>query len=534
VEKNKSKSRFFVKNVAVAVVLFTVTVAFLFSGCTKSQNSNTKNSQSFGITPSEGVYYSLFVRSFSDSDNDGTGDFNGITDKLDYLHSLGITGIWLLPIFPSHSYHGYDVDDYYSVNPDYGTMEDFENLILQCNKRKINVMIDITFNHSSKYNDWFIKSKDSNDPHRTWYHWINTPNNTKVWGHKLWNEDSSHPGNYYAGEFDSGMPDFNLENTELRAELKKVLKFWLDKGVSGFRFDAAGHIYDKIKMPEGFVCSTEKSAEFWKEITNYLKSTRSDQYSVAEVWSSTHIRALSLAGLDSVFHFDLGDNYIINSIKNNSAGNNNYAHIVQNDFLSYEKYNQNFIDAPFLTNHDQARVAGLLRSNTANLKLAAGMYILGQGVPFVYYGEEIGMMSGANDESKRTPMLWGDKGETTWASQADCIYNKKTIPVKVQNKDKDSLLNYYRKLINFRNSHQAFVKGKFSPLDTKNEKISSWTMEYSENVSEKAYVYHNLSEEETVISVPENLKIVFSTYEKKTKLKENKLTVPAKCSVVLL
>ena len=130
--------------------------------------------------PTEGVYYSMFVRSFADSNKDGNGDFNGIVKKLDYLNDgkndttsdLGITGIWLLPIFPSGSYHGYNVDDYYNVNPEYGTMKDFENMISECHKRGISVIIDMTCNHSSNYNDWFIKSKDPKDPHRAWYRWI--------------------------------------------------------------------------------------------------------------------------------------------------------------------------------------------------------------------------------------------------------------------------------------------------------------------------------------------------------------------------
>jgi glycosidase len=479
-------------------------------GCSKD-TAATASSSTAQQNPQGGVYYSLFVRSFADSDGDGIGDFNGIKQQLDYFSDLGIKGLWLLPIYPSPSYHGYDVDDYYDVNPQYGTMEDFEALIEACRQRGISVMLDITFNHSSSNNKWFIASKNPEDPHRAWYHWIseNPANemtdsaskyniNANVWGHKLWTKSGN---SYYAGEFHDGMPDFNLDCQELREELKKVLKFWTEKGVSGFRFDAAGHIYDKVKMPADFTDSTKSSADFWKEMLDYLKSINPSTYNVAEVWDNTSVRAQSLAGLDSVFHFDMGDNYILKAVKEHSAGNNNLAHVLENDFVAYRKYNPGFIDAPFLTNHDQPRIAGNLKGDVASLKLAAGMYLLSQGVPFVYYGEEIGMMSGTKDETKRTPLLWGngDRYETTWAAEADCVYNTNTVSVKDQLKDKNSLLNYYRKLINFRNATPAF-DGKLSAFDFGTGAFSSWIME---NGDEKVLVVHNVSLENQELSLPD-------------------------------
>ena len=385
-----------VKQVTISKSIFIfLMLAFLagISGCKKVTSNKAAAARSVKNSvlsnPQGGVYYSLFVRSFADSDGDGTGDFDGITEQLDYLYDLGIRGLWLLPVFPSPSYHGYDVDDYYDVNPDYGTMQDFEELLAACHERGISVMLDITFNHSSSTNKWFTASKNPQDPHRAWYHWIseNPENsmtdqaskynlNANIWGHKLWNKVGN---SYYAGEFFDGMPDFNLDCLELREELKNVISFWMDKGVSGFRFDAAGHIYDKIKMPAGFDASNEASASFWKEIIDFTKSKNAHSYSVAEVWDTTSIRAQALAGLDSVFHFDLGDNYILNTIKNKSAGSNNLAHIIANDFAAYRKYNESFIDAPFLTNHDQARLAGNLKGDIPALKLAAGMYLLAPG-----------------------------------------------------------------------------------------------------------------------------------------------------------
>ena len=500
--------------------------------------------------PQSGVYYSLFVRSFADSDGDGKGDFDGITEHLDYLYDLGIRGLWLLPIFPSPSYHGYDVDDYYDVNPDYGTMQDFEELLAACKARGISVILDITFNHSSSSNKWFLASKNPEDPHRAWYHWISeNPVNemtddvskyslsTNVWGHKLWNKT---PNGYYAGLFWDGMPDFNLDSRELREELKNVISFWMDKGVSGFRFDAAGHVYNKIKMPAGFENTTEAAADFWKEIIDYTKSKNPLTYSVAEVWDTTNVRAQALMGLDSVFHFDMGDNYILNSIKNKTAGKNNLAHILENDFAAYKKYNPDFIDAPFLTNHDQARLAGNLKGNVAELKLAAGMYLLSQGVPFVYYGEELGMMSGTKDETKRTPFLWAGMDskkkpayQTSWAAQADCIYNTKTVGLDVQKKDKNSLYNYYKKIINFRNSNSAFSKGStLSAYDTDNAAINSWIMT-SRDGNARALVIHNVSDKPVVLALPSDFdpSAAFSTNPVKNN-KDGTITVPSLTTAV--
>ena len=521
------------------IILILLASALLFAGCGKTKTASSKKTHA--LNPRQGVYYSLFVRSFADSDGNGTGDFNGIRSKLDYLEDLGISGIWLLPIYPSGSYHGYDVDDYYAVNPDYGTMQDFEALVSECKSRGIAVMLDITFNHSSSNNPWFKASKNPDDPHRKWYHWIseNPANeytddsskynvNQKIWGHNLWNKSGN---GWYAGEFYDGMPDFNLDCPELRRELKNVLRFWTEKGVSGFRFDAAGHIYDKIKMPSDFTDSTSSSQAFWKEISDYLDEINPENYCVGEVWENTSIRAAALGGLNSVFHFDMGDTYILGNIREKSAGANNFAHVLENDYEAYSRYNKNFIDAPFLSNHDQARIAGNLKGNVEELKVAAGMYILTQGIPFVYYGEEIGMMSGTKDETKRTPLLWGekDKAQTSWASDADCIYNTNTKSIRTQEKDKSSLLNYYKELINFRNGCPAF-NGKLSAFDTGNSSLSSWKMK---NGNDEVLVVHNVSAENTVLELPGNASYtpLFQT-KKSAKNGGSSITIPPLCTMV--
>jgi alpha-amylase len=490
-------------------------------------------------TPSEGVYYSLFVRSFADSNGDGVGDFNGITAKLDYLNDgndltttdLGITGIWLLPIYPSQTYHGYDVDDYYGVNPDYGTMADFENLVKECRKRGISVILDMTCNHSSIYNQWFIDSRNPADPHRTWYRWISADDtrysvNQQIWGHRVWNQ---YKGFYYAGLFGSNMPDFNLDDPALRQEFKNVMKFWLDKGVAGFRYDAASHVYNRAKTPAG-TNSVESAVAWWKEITSYDKSVRPDAFTVGEVWEPNTTRAQYIAGLGSDFHFDLGTK-IVDEVRSENAGNNSFANGLQGEYERLALSNPDYIDAPFLTNHDQNRIAGLLRGDPAKLKLAAAMYMFAEGVPFIYYGEEIGMMGAKPDEQLRTPMMWNKAGrdrlQTTWESSR---YNNKTLTVAEQQKDPQSLLQYYKRIIRIKTAHPALYRGRFKAVNTGSEFVSSWAMESAE---EKAFVMHNLSGNPVTVTIPDGyvLPLVFASV--KTEVTGGKITLAPYSSAVL-
>lgn len=536
--------------------------------------------------PGEGVYYSLFVRSFADGNGDGIGDFKGLTKKLDYLNDgndltvsdLGITGIWLLPIFPSQSYHGYDVDDYYAVNPDYGTMEDFETFLAEAKKRGISVIIDMTCNHSSSYNKWFIESKKPDSPYRTWYRWITDLDFTEnggVYNRKqkglagnIWTIDLSNPVvdangkpvmdksgqpvmNYYAGLFSTNMPDFNMDEPAVRAEFKKVFKFWLDKGVSGFRFDAAGHVYNVAEVKPGSE-TLSKAVEFWKEMNAYVWEEKPEAYNVAEVWEPTATRARYMGGMQSNFHFDLGtlipniiNNQEINDKKNqpedmDKSSYNGFARSLAGEYAMYARNNPDYIDAPFLSNHDQPRSSAALRNNPAKIKLAADMYILAEGVPFIYYGEEIAMKSGADDPTKRTPMVWKpagkDKLTPTWCDSGAygnvSVYNKKTVPVSEQENDPDSILNHYKRVIRVKTAHPALYKGRLTPVPCDSAVLESWVMECDE---EKAFVVHNVSSvKDVTVPLPEgcNMPMVYAA-NPAAKVKDGKITVPAMSSVVL-
>lgn len=524
--------------------------------------------------PTTGVYYSLFVRSFADGNGDGIGDFKGLTKRLDYLNDgddstttdLGVTGLWLLPVFESPSYHGYDVDNYYKINPEYGTMEDFETFVKEARKRGIDVILDMTCNHSSFYNDWFIQSRKPDSPYRTWYRWITDNDsierggkynlNQKIWGHKVWNIDltnQSDPDNYsyYAGVFTSSMPDYNMDEQAVREEFKKVFKFWLDKGVAGFRFDAAGHIYNSVEVMPGTPTIT-KAVSFWKEMNDYILSVKPDAYSVAEVWEPTAVRAKYMAGMQSNFHFDLGT--LITQIINNQEMNDNknvpddpdtstyngYARSLESEYAMYAENNKNYIDAPFLSNHDQARSAAGLRNKPAKMKLAADMYILAEGIPFIYYGEEIGMKSGADDPTKRTPLVWKPEGKDkltpTWCNSGAygnvSVYNKKTVPISEQQKDPDSLLNHYKRVIRVKTAHPALFEGRLKAVSTGSAVLESYVME---SETEKAFVVHNISSKRTeTVQLPEgtDMPIVYMA-NPGAEVKDGKLTVPPMTSVVL-
>lgn len=529
-EKRKLRYNFFMKIFSKKNCEFLFTSIFLVSIFSCAKNQSPKIAQ-----PAKGVYYCIFVRSFADSNGDGIGDLNGIASKLDYLENLGVSGIWLMPIFPSHSYHGYDVDDYYNVNEEYGTISDLENLCAKCAERGISVILDLPLNHSSIHNKWFLQSIDEKNPKHSWYRWANPQENpdinfnATIWQHKVWNKRGE---NFYSGLYYDGMPDFNHDNLEVRDEFKNIIKFWLEKGVSGFRFDAASHIYNSAKLPSSVKDGQERALNFWNEICSYAKSVKSDAFMVGEVWESNGTRAEYMRSIPSTFHFDLGTK-IINAIKNSDGMNNSIAAGLLNDYELYAQKNPNFIDAPFLTNHDQNRSPLQFKNDERCVKLAAAMYLFLPGIPFVYYGEEIAMNGAKPDEQIRTPFIWSSKSnekmQTDWIESK---YNAKTKGAAEQLKDKNSVLNFYKDAIHFRNSNEVFSHGKFLPYETKNSKITSWTLESGEK---KVFVFFNLADEEQKIARPkqsENFKILFSANPNGAKISNDEILLAPKNAVV--
>ena len=413
------------------------------------------------------TWYEIFVYAFCDSDGDGIGDLRGVISKLDYLEELGVTGIWLMPIHPSTTYHKYNVSDYYAIDPDYGTMEDFEALLAQCQERGIKVIMDLVLNHSGSEHAWFkeavaylqtLPAGAEPDPtackYLNYYTFVSADScptgYSAVAGTTNW---------FYESKFSYDMPDLNLANEELRSELTQVMKFWLDKGVGGFRLDAAKEFYSG---------DAPKNIEVLSWIQQTATSLDPDCYLVAEVWDSFGaITDYYKSGITSIFDYPFGNNSgkIITVIQ--GAGNpskvSSYATALEKADTAYRGNNPDYIDAPFLSNHDVGRIAGYVGRDPAKTKLAGAMNILMSGSVFIYYGEEIGMICGAiDDPSYRAPMYWNaDRTDGTASPAPGC-----TLPeeypmgsLEEQADDDTSVYNYYRQAIAIRNALPVISHG---------------------------------------------------------------------------
>ena len=415
-------------------------------------------------------YYEIFVGSYYDSDGNGMGDLKGIIEKLDYIEYMGFNGIWLMPIMQSPTYHKYDVSDYMSIDFQYGTIDDFKALVEACHKKGINLVIDMVINHSSSNHKWFTqacqylkgleegKEPDLEEcPYVGYYMFSREKLNDTYYA-------VSGTGNwYYEGSFWSGMPDLNLENEALRKELEAVADFWLDLGVDGFRMDAAMHF--KENNP-----TANNEALNW--LYSYCKQKNPDFYMVSEVWAGlTSVAQYYASMTPSMFNFDSAS---AEGILAKSARGTFPASVLVDRMISYHEefsaHNPEYIDAPFLSNHDQVRIANSLNNNEEHLKMAAGMLLMMNGSPFVYYGEEIGMASkGTKDENKRIPMVWSatdSTGATRGPLDADRGLTSAFEAVDEQLKDGHSLLNYYRRGLRLRNENPEIARGEIKKIDS--------------------------------------------------------------------
>ncbi|MCA9837028.1 MAG: DUF3459 domain-containing protein [Trueperaceae bacterium] len=420
--------------------------------------------------PSKGVFYEIFVRSFQDSDGDGIGDFNGITERLDYLQDLGITGIWLMPVNPSPSYHGYDVTDYYAVNADYGSLDDFKTLLESAHERGIQVIIDLVVNHTSDQHPWFLKAKLGQEPYRDYYLWqTEDPGWRGVSGSPAWHKTET---GYYLGLFWSGMPDLNYRNPAIVQEMKNVAQFWLELGVDGFRIDAIQHV---LESESGNIRNVPETFAWLEDFESFIKTINPEAFLVGETWTDTE----TIAKYHSQSHLDMSFNYplytaVLAGIQKRSATDLKFA-LDQDNRL----YPENSQKAIFISNHDQVRPAtslSPLRRDVERLKLAAGLLLSLPGTPFIYYGEEIGMPNGKEDkdEAKRTPMRW-DENTNAGFSEHNPWYAFSTedaaISVSAESKNANSLLNHYKKLIELRTQNPALTKGSLELIDLSDSSV---------------------------------------------------------------
>jgi alpha-amylase len=406
------------------------------------------------------TFYEIFVRSFFDSNGDGIGDLQGIIQKLDYLNDgnpathtdLGITGIWLMPIFPSPSYHGYDVNDYMAVNPDYGTLDDLKQLLQEAHERGIHIILDMPLNHTSTANTWFQKSLDPNSSYRNWYIWSDSdPGYAGPWGEQVWHPSPTGKG-YYYGVFDSSMPDLNYANPEVLKAVQDVLRFWLqDVGVDGFRFDGARYLVEDGKT----MADSPDNHVWFQQMRMFIKGIDPQALLLGEVWTDDFTVSTYMKGdqLDLAFDFDLANAML-------TSANLGSAEKADNQLTFSLKTFPDGSSAPFLANHDMDRTASQLGGDTEKAKNAALMLLTSEGVPFVYYGEEIGMQgkrgSENTDINRRLPMQWtaADNAGFTSATPWNPVYPFHAgTNVAFENSPPDSLLNLYRRLILLRSQH---------------------------------------------------------------------------------
>lgn len=415
------------------------------------------------------VFYEIFVRSFKDSDGDGIGDFNGITEQLDYLQGLGVTGLWLMPIHPAASYHGYDVLDYYAVSPDFGTMDDFKNLLAEARARNIRVIIDLVLNHTAYNHPWFRAALTSDPVYRQWYIWRDTASTEPgPWNQQVWYKS---PNGYYFAIFWDRMPDLNYDTPAVRDEAKAIAKFWLQEvGIDGFRLDAVRYLVEEDKR----MADSPGTHVFLAEWGEYYRSLNPEAFTVGEAWTDNGNVAKYTntdTELDSAFNFDFSDAMLAAL----SEGSTTLLNFQLKATLQLFPQQDN---ANFITNHDQPRVmtqlSGSAEVKLAKAKAAAVILLTAPGIPFIYYGEEIGMTGPKPDERIRTPMQWtADKhaGFTTGTPWAIANNDYKQVNVAAQTGQADSLLEHYRALIALRNAHAALRSGETLVLEAGSKRL---------------------------------------------------------------
>ena len=427
------------------------------------------------------VFYEIFVRSFYDSNGDGRGDFAGLTEKLDYLNDgnpntttdLGITGIWLMPIMPSPSYHGYDVTDYKGIESDYGNMAGFEAFLAAAHQRGIKVIIDLVLNHTSSQHPWFTQSRASTTgPYRDWYLWSATnPGYVGPWGQSVW---ASHNGSFNYALFWSGMPDLNWRKPEVKTAMWDAVQFWLNKGVDGYRLDAVKYLIEDSLQSASIVKfeNTDGTFTILKEFSEVVRAANPNAFTIGEAWSSSPsvVPYSTENRLDACFEFDQAL-AIVNAVNSgNPAGLRSQLNLVDQVYPKLQY-------GTFLTNHDQERVFSTLAGNLPKMKQAASLYLTLPGVPFLYYGEEVGMLGTGVDEDKRKPMQWNagtHAGFTTGTPWRSINSNFGLWNVASQEASDSSLLSYYKRLIAIRNQSEVLQKGYYLPVTAVPSRVLSY------------------------------------------------------------
>ncbi|MCD1597104.1 alpha-amylase family glycosyl hydrolase [Rheinheimera aquimaris] len=442
-----------------AFTLSALALSLLLAGCKPAQVTEPQASKPLAPAVQQqtadaawwqqAVFYQIWPRSFFDTDADGHGDFNGMTAKLPYLQELGVNALWLTPMFEAPSYHGYDFTEFYQVESDYGSMAEFDAFLRAAESHGMKVILDLVINHISSEHDWFKRSAAGEAPYKDYFIWRDDmPAAGSGWGHAwsnndqpgaVWHYNKTRNAFYYAA-FGASQPDLNLRHPDVIAEMKKMAKFWLDRGVAGFRLDAV-----RFAMEGGpdAQADTDETIAYWQDFNQYVKSVNPQAYLVGEAWVDIPVAARYYGdgkALDQGFDFEVGYK-ILGLLKPDAGAEAQFGTMGSNkqtaaDATVLQQNVQQRLDsvaplsffAPFLTNHDQERIAYQLREQDAKAKQAATMLFSSPGTPYIYYGEEIGLTQGGtgHDVYKRAPMLWDNskqagftQSDTSWVEQQE-------------------------------------------------------------------------------------------------------------------
>jgi len=491
------------------------------------------------------VVYQIWPRSFNDSNKDGIGDIQGIIQKLNYLKFLGINQIWLSPVFVSpNKDYGYDIQDYYNIQPEFGSLEDMDQLIIEAKKRDIVIIMDLVANHTSDQHPWFQDAlKNKNSKYRDYYFFREgkdnrEPNNwISLFGGSAWTKVKDEDNMYYLSLFTPQQTDLNWENPEVRKEIEKILRFWLDRGISGFRMDVINIISKKEGLPDknphkkgyqfadDYIVSREKSHDYIQEMyTNILKEYPGLFIGEGLLINPSQAKRYCGANsneLDLMFHFDTV------LIGCGPLGKYDFRKFYQWSIKEFKKIyfkwqlasdNDDFYLGNFLSNHDNGRAVSRFgndrKYHKESAKALQTLIFMSRGTPFIYQGEEIGMTNivldvedwkdfeAINDyevlqtmmhlpkgiakkvvqkmtrDQARTPMQWSSKEYAGFSSYKPWMVinpNYTSINVEEQLSDSDSILNFTRNCINLYKSDDCFAFGKIEPLYQEHNQLLSFS-----------------------------------------------------------
>ncbi len=541
--------------VLIAMALMTLTLS-----CGKKQSEPTETATTMDEKWwKEGIIYQVYPRSFKDTDGDGVGDIRGIIESLDYIQSLGVTMVWMNPFFASPNVdNGYDVSDYRAIQPEFGTMADFDELLAGLHKRNIKFVLDVVVNHSSDQHEWFRQSRSSRDnPYRDYYHWWDAERGKPNYRYSLFDEKGdawkydSLTNAYYLHYFAQEQPDLNWENPKVRQEVYDIMKFWAEKGVDGFRLDAFQFVSKDTTfppLPKGYEKEVIKYYGMGPNLHPYLREMYDEVLSQYDVFAVSEGVGSSFQDAHDLVDADRKELQMAYHFQGMDVGNSLDRYTLAEFKRVYTEWDSAFAEkgwlSIFLANHDVPRMVSKFGNDSpehraASSKMLNTFVMTMRGTPYCYYGDELGMTNigferieqyrdisaingykKAMDEGQdmalhlrtlqflsrdngRTPMQWTDglqAGFTTGTPWLPVNDNHRTINAAQQDKDPASVLNYFRQLTRLRTENPVLVYGAYTLLATDHPTVYAYTRTLDDK---KMLVLLNFSDKASEIELPE-------------------------------